>query len=453
MKADAEEDYVFAVNQASKDHADLEYHTWAKNMQLNEYRALYIATSNEYWRWLAETEQKDASRDKAAGMSISPSATIKSPIKKPKVNFVSKDTFFIDGYKESFGTIVGRYVRSYVSKDSKSSYFKTLGMNNIIDISDDTEGSHLAELDGESQRRLVDLLSSSPTEQGIDQYNCHHLESIIKKFNKVEDNDIFLDKVIKEIDEAPTADKVVKRVYSQILESMRYDNYLYETENGSSEADFIIKIYGPIMENVFRGSGCRLIWGDTKSPSCLKRSNESKLDLRVISLYTKTADLALSEFAKKAAPWKYYYDKKKAVIVSLIHLKEHIKNGNLNLEEAKSFKVPFVLFEGLESDIYTIRLVSEDWTVVEKLKDIDVPSCVQEVKDGKIKNYLQNLKGFKDMCLALKNKLQKNRQTTRGMRRINKKHPIVQKLLKKAIWVDPFTDTSEEEEDDDDDDQ
>ncbi|KAL9536576.1 hypothetical protein PS6_011854, partial [Mucor atramentarius] len=97
-------------------------------------------------------------------------------------------------------------------------------------------------------------------------------------------------------------------------------------------------------------------------------------------------------------------------------------------------------------------LVSEDWTVVEKLKDIDVPSCVQEVKDGKIKNYLQNLKGFKDMCLALKNKLQKNRQTTRGMRRINKKQPIVQKLLKKAIWVDPFTDTSEEEEDDDDDD-
>ncbi|KAL9541992.1 hypothetical protein MBANPS3_008840, partial [Mucor bainieri] len=58
-----------------------------------------------------------------------------------------------------------------------------------------------------------------------------------------------------------------------------------------------------------------------------------------------------------------------------------------------------------------------------------------------------------DMCVALKNKLQKNRQTTRGMRRINKKQPIiVQKLLKKATWVDPFTDTSEEEEEDDDDD-
>ncbi|KAI8638618.1 hypothetical protein BD408DRAFT_435860 [Parasitella parasitica] len=171
-----------------------------------------------------------------------------------------------------------------------------------MDISDDTEGSHLAELAGKSQRYLLDVLSSSPTRQEFDQYNCLDWERIIKKFDKVQDNNIFLDKVIKEVDEAPTADKVVKRVYSQILESMRYDSYLYETEDGISEADFIIKIYGPIMESIFRGSGCRLILGDTKSPFCLKRSNESKLDLRIISLYTKTADLALSEFAKKAAP-------------------------------------------------------------------------------------------------------------------------------------------------------
>lgn len=53
-------------------------------------------------------------------------------------------------------------------------------------------------------------------------------------------------------------------------------------------------------------------------------------------------------------------------------MKEHIKNARLNLEEAKRFMVPFVLCEGLESNIYTIRLVSEDWTAVEKLKDFKV---------------------------------------------------------------------------------
>ncbi|KAL7309362.1 hypothetical protein PS15m_011459 [Mucor circinelloides] len=64
-------------------------------------------------------------RDKAASISIGSSALIRDLIKKPKINFVSKDALFIDGYKESFGTIVGRYARSYVSRDSKSSYFKT----------------------------------------------------------------------------------------------------------------------------------------------------------------------------------------------------------------------------------------------------------------------------------------------------------------------------------------
>ncbi|KAF1796126.1 hypothetical protein FB192DRAFT_1259746, partial [Mucor lusitanicus] len=135
--------------------------------------------------------------------------------------------------------------------------------------------------------------------------------------------------------------------------------------------------------------------GDTKSLACGKVSNESKLDLRIISRYTHSTDLALSEFAKRPAAWNYYYDKKKAAIVSLIYLKEHIKNSKLSLEDAKRFMFSFVLSEGLESDIYTIRLVSEEWTVIEKLKDIDLPACVQDVKDGKIESYMQALGDFK----------------------------------------------------------
>lgn len=91
---------------------------------------------------------------------------------------------------------------------------------------------------------------------------------------------------------------------------MRYDEYLYN-ETGGSESDFVIKIYyGNIMENVFRGSKCRLGWyvfffffsflflkiifllfifliysnrGETKSPTCKKKSNKAKLDVRIIS--------------------------------------------------------------------------------------------------------------------------------------------------------------------------
>lgn len=43
--------------------------------------------------------------------------------------------------------------------------------------------------------------------------------------------------------------------------------------------------------------------GDTKSPFCKKESNESRLDLRIVSSHARTApDLCVSEHAKKAAP-------------------------------------------------------------------------------------------------------------------------------------------------------
>lgn len=113
--------------------------------------------------------------------------------------------------------------------------------------------------------------------------------------------------------------------------------------------------------------------------------------------HTRTVpDLCISEYAKKTTPWKYYYDKLKTVVASYIRLREHIiTHANLNFEEAKKFILPFVICEGLEADIYTIQVASEDWCVVEKYGDIDLPSCVEDVKDGGIAVYIKNLKQFK----------------------------------------------------------
>lgn len=71
-------------------------------------------------------------------------------------------------------------------------------------------------------------------------------------------------------------------------------------------------------------------------------------------------DLCISGYAKQATARKFYYDKSKEVVASLIHLKQHIRHAKFDYEEAKSFILPFVVCEGLEADIYAIRLVSED---------------------------------------------------------------------------------------------
>ena len=78
-----------------------------------------------------------------------------------------------------------------------------------------------------------------------------------------------------------------------------------------------------------------------------------------------------------------------------LHLKHHIKGSQLNLQEAKRLAIPFVLCEGLEADIYKITLVDDTWTVVEKAKDMHIPSSIFEIKNGEIRDLLEALSVFK----------------------------------------------------------
>ncbi|KAG2198369.1 hypothetical protein INT47_009774 [Mucor saturninus] len=71
-----------------------------------------------------------------------------------------------------------------------------------MDISDSSEGSHLAQIDDNQQNYIVKLSTNNPMTQQIEHYECQDLECIINEFNKVEENTIFLNIVIKEIDEA-----------------------------------------------------------------------------------------------------------------------------------------------------------------------------------------------------------------------------------------------------------
>lgn len=136
--------------------------------------------------------------------------------------------------------------------------------------------------------------------------------------------------------------------------------------------------------------------GETKSSVCTEAGYLSRLDLRVISQgFKKDEDYSVVEFAKKPQPGKYYTDKKRAVMSSWLHLKHHIKCSQLNLQDAKRVSIPFVLCEGLEADVYKIRLLDDTWTVVEKVKDIDIPSSISGVKNGEIRDFMEALSDFK----------------------------------------------------------
>ncbi|KAL0141724.1 hypothetical protein V8B55DRAFT_1562291 [Mucor lusitanicus] len=303
-KSIAEEDYIIVVDEIARDGTNAECQKWARNIQANEYMCLYNSSCLNYWRYIASTEQDKLSKDKAAGILVTPTVHKERIAKKPRSNYVSNDTLFIDGYRQSLGTMIGRYARSYVSTSNKRSYFKVLGMNNIVDVSDTSEGSHMDMFPPQAQVAIEQLISREMLNEN--QANCRSCtvpEAIITKFLTEEIEDKFLARVIKDIEEASNVEKVIKRVYIQILESMLYDKYLYE-ENGSfSEADLIVKMYGPIMENVFRGSGFKLTWGDTIS---LFSDTESKMDLRIFHTNRPSPDIMVNEFAKASKESKYY---------------------------------------------------------------------------------------------------------------------------------------------------
>ncbi|CEI90994.1 hypothetical protein RMCBS344292_05299 [Rhizopus microsporus] len=268
MKEVAEEDYIFVVDKASKIERDSNYQEWALNMQQNEYRALDLAYSTDYWRWLSEKEKDEQRKDAAA--------------------------------------------------------------------------------------------------------------------------------VIEEIEKERTVDNVVKRVYLQVLETLLFDDYLYDKADRHTEADYVVKLFGPILENLSS------FMGESKSSVYAEAGYPSRLDLRVISrCYKKDEELSIIEFAKQSQPCKYYIDKKRAVMSSWLHLKHRIKGSQLNLQDAKRLAIPFVLCEGFEADIYKIRLVDDTWTVVEKAKDMHIPSSILEIKNGEIRDLLEALNEFKENCIAV----------------------------------------------------
>ncbi|RCH86925.1 hypothetical protein CU097_010492, partial [Rhizopus azygosporus] len=79
-------------------------------MQQNEYRALDLAYSMDYWRWLSEKEKDEQRKDTAAGIITKRSnfAEVPKKTRKNKNTYLAEDHLNINGYRESLGTIIGR---------------------------------------------------------------------------------------------------------------------------------------------------------------------------------------------------------------------------------------------------------------------------------------------------------------------------------------------------------
>ncbi|ORE12188.1 hypothetical protein BCV71DRAFT_153332, partial [Rhizopus microsporus] len=69
------------------------------------------------------------------------------------------DSLHIEGLEESVATWVGREGRATIVVDRKTRYFNALGMNGILDLSDNSESSQFSKFPVELQIEIKQLFS------------------------------------------------------------------------------------------------------------------------------------------------------------------------------------------------------------------------------------------------------------------------------------------------------
>ncbi|CAO3702558.1 unnamed protein product [Rhizopus stolonifer] len=426
MRQNAEDDYRYSVDEASKSN-NVAYREWAMNIKNNDYSTLILATTREYWKSL------DTLNEALLRKSDQKLPEAKRQKRTPKV---SRDLLYLDGLRESVGTIITTNAKETNIIDYKSNYFTTLAMNKIIDISDISSGSHLDLFNEQQQQQIIEALSMKRLDQAT--LKTAAFDDIIEKFSNIENDNEFLSKAIKEIDETKDGNTFIKRIYLQILESMTSHKYLYDIDEDNSEQDYINKLYAPIMENCFHGCDVRLRWGDTIAEVCKKVGYRCKIDLRVTVPCKTCVDLSVVEYAKKSSLSKYYKDKIKTVLCSAIYFRNYQKNNN----DIKY--VPSMLISRLEGELLIYYQTDRNWFVVDKIADVDVPDSVELIRNGAIKEYINSLKYFKDYCLNLKSSL-----TRKGsMKSIRKSKEKEHSDAQKPFWFSGFTgdDSSDDEQ-------
>jgi hypothetical protein len=133
------------------------------------------------------------------------------------------------------------------------------------------------------------------------------------------------------------------------------------------------------------------IWfkGEIIPPLYKKLGYDCKIDMRVTIPDKKPVDLNVVEYVKKSSPSKYYKDKVKTVLCSAIyHWIYQKENSNIK-------QVPAMLIARLENEVLLYYQIDNNWCVVDKVKDADVPNSIQDIKNSAIEGYVKSIKCFK----------------------------------------------------------
>lgn len=272
------------------------------------------------------------------------SKTIASPPSAAEISsFEESDSLFIDGLEESLATWVGREGRATVVVDKKTKYFNALGMNGILDLSDVSESSQFSKFPINLQKEIKLLFPSPTVTTPLIDGRYAEIEQEIKLTPN--ENGRYYKRYLEKLDMFRTKEKygTTKKLHMIMLELLLYDGYIFDEKDSKllSEGDYVVKVWGPLLETLFWGSGTVLHWGDTVAENAKATGQSIKMDLRIISSFDSQKNVpnfATGEIAKDIWMSKFYKDKLKTVLSSKMGLDQFVESFSKSYESTLPLK-------------------------------------------------------------------------------------------------------------------
>ncbi|KAI9358471.1 hypothetical protein BD770DRAFT_387377 [Pilaira anomala] len=421
QKDTAEKDYKETVNLA-KESSDREYSNWAQAVIASDFSVLANTSIKEFWAGLLDHENRQnslnsyqkykfihsySSSEKYTQTKRKQTRDHPSQPPRPRVVVDEIDGVYLQGLDSSVGSFIKTLANNSRIINRKSKYFATLGMNSILDTTDETEGSQLSHLTEEAKEACKERFrSSQPT---VELETANKYEEFLFKNEK--NYNMFLKKSLDRIIYSciPDDNYIVRDIYQHILKLHMFSPEMFTTKgrNFLSEQDYVIKCWGYLIETIFRSSGVMAHWGDTISSFSMELGMHPRMDLRLINLSVEdlkeALDIGNAEFSRAETETKYYKDLLKLVISSKIHLNELVKDfPGLTSEKIKNVKMPLCVVAGTQFYVYSLSLVSKHLYVIQDVCDMSIPSSLKELKEDGILNLMKSLLLFKDTCLVVK---------------------------------------------------
>ncbi|KAI9317458.1 hypothetical protein BX666DRAFT_2026742 [Dichotomocladium elegans] len=260
-------------------------------------------------------------------------------------------------YVAGLGNSIGTYIRAvaegqvthYDQATQRGKYFICAGMNGVLDLTDVSEGSQLSTLTKDQQDELKGRFPPPSKTTDVLQEN---VAGILEKEKRQELGELHPD--------------VPWPVVTLELHHLEPEYFIPGILH-LSEADYVAKIWAPVLEILFRGTKAWCHWGDTLSEADNKLS--FRMDLRILCRTVESNDACDGELGREISTQKYYHDKIKLILNGLHQL--HDINNKCKMNDTSIFLVHIL---GFEACLYALKNVADGLYVLNLVTTFNFPT-------------------------------------------------------------------------------